>query len=175
MFKQWNTRPGRCVALMGLLACILLALPPAAAFASQSGDDAYDLAAGGRPELSVLLARLESIGTSSYSGDDLYDSAAVAIFRPASSVVRSTYSGDDAYDPSAWRETRTVATQSDPATGCHLPATEWRRRGAWRLPGGLSGDATYDPAAGGVPELSLEASAPELGLAAACLPQSGDH
>jgi hypothetical protein len=180
MFKQCKIRPGRCAALVGLLAALLLALPLAAAFASQSGDDAYDPAAGGRPKLSVLsaLARSKSTGTSSYSGDDIYDPAAMTVFRPASSALPSIYSGDDAYDPAAWHEARTVApvaAQADPTAGCGLSTTELRRRAAWRMPGSLSGDAAYDPAAGGVPELSLQASAQELGLAAACLPQPGDN
>ena len=177
MFKQDNILPGRQGALVGLLAALLLALPLAAAFARQSGDDAYDPAVGGRPELSVLsaLAQRKPTDTSSYSGDDIYDPAAGAVFRPANSVLRSTYSGDDAYDPAAWPTARTGAPQVDPTAGCLLSATELSRRGAWRLPGGLSGDSAYDPAAGGVPELSLQTSAQEPGMGIACLQEPGDY
>ena len=98
----------------------------------------------------------------------------MAVFRPANSVRRSTYSGDDAYDPAAWREARTFAAQADPAAGCVLPATELSRRRAWRAPGGLSGDAAYDPVAGGLPELSLQASAQEPGIGVACLQETTD-
>jgi hypothetical protein len=62
---------------------------------SLSGDDLYDLAAGGNPARSVLAA------PRTFSGDDAYDRAAGS--HPAL-FVRSTsgsYSGDDAYDPAA--------------------------------------------------------------------------
>jgi hypothetical protein len=82
---------------------------------SYSGDDLYDPAAGGRPELSVAMASASerspfSTGIS-YSGDDPYDPAAGG--RPELSVAMASaserspfstgisYSGDDPYDPAA--------------------------------------------------------------------------
>lgn len=67
---------------------------PAVAWASYSGDDDYDPAAGGRPERSPALF-------GGYSGDDVYDPAAGSY--PEQFVVSpfGGYSGDDAYDPAA--------------------------------------------------------------------------
>jgi hypothetical protein len=173
MFKEERVRHVRRSAIVGLAALLLLVLPVVTAYAGQrgatfSGDDAYDPAAGGRPELSVFLAYawLKSSGTSSYSGDDLYDPAAVSVFWPASRAATRTYSGDDAYDPAAG---------GDPVPACDLAAAEIIRRIVLHVPGGLSGDAAYDPAAGGWPELSLLALAQEPGRGLACLPEPGDN
>ena len=60
-----------------------------------SGDDAYDPAAGGTPERSVLSI------AGSYSGDDAYDPAAGGTPERSVVIIAGGYSGDDAYDPAA--------------------------------------------------------------------------
>ena len=103
------------------------------ASAGYSGDDAYDPAASGFPELFVAAR------AGSYSGDDAYDPATGA--RPERSlragtqaeITHGSFSGDDVYDPAA---------------GAHpkLSLLAWLR--ARKGTGSYSGDDTYDPAAG---------------------------
>jgi hypothetical protein len=54
------------------------------------------------------------------------------------------------------------------AITCVLSAEELEARSAWVVEGGFSGDAAYDSAAGGTPELSLLPFAEDLTLVAAC-------
>ena len=157
-----------------------------------SGDDAYDPAAGGTPELSVSAAVARSnFGSSalsavgSYSGDDAYDPAAGGTPELSVSAVlaRSNFgaselsavgslSGDDAYDPAAGG---TPEQSLFALVACGPSAEEIARRSALAIAGGFSGDDAYDPAAGGMPELSLFAFAGDLGLMAACEPAASSN
>jgi hypothetical protein len=86
--------------LAGPLVLLLLVAFPLAAAAgsvdgsSYSGDDAYDPAAGGFPELYASVA-------ASFSGDDAYDLAAGAIPERGALIFAAGFSGDDAYDAAA--------------------------------------------------------------------------
>ena len=116
--------------------------------ASFSGDDAYDRAAGGRPELSLILAK-----------------------RRSASSAEASYSGDDAYDPAVvgWSGLPMVDIVWDAAAvKCGLSADEIAERSAMVVAGGFSGDDAYDPAAGGTPEMSLLPFADGSGLRASC-------
>jgi hypothetical protein len=121
--------------------------------ASFSGDDAYDPAAGGTPELSVvarsLPQRAAPTAAATFSGDDLYDLAAGAT--PEISVAGSVWS-------------------SGSGIACILSDDEIAARDGWSVAGGYSGDDAYDSAAGGTPELSLLAFAEDVTLLASCEP-----
>ena len=135
-----------------------------------SGDDAYDPAAGGTPELSVfaLPGRAAPAAAGTLSGDDDYDPAAgsapelsVVALPQRAAVAASTFGGDDAYDPAAGVSALAI---------CALSADEIAARSALTINGGYSGDDDYDPAAGGAPELSLLAFVNDDGLVANCDP-----
>jgi len=149
-------------AIVGAAILCLLAATPLAAVAGDeglgrySGDDPYDPAAGGTPELSVVMTSERPV------------------FR---SVFR--YSGDDPYDPAAGGtpELSVVAFVADvsPPVDCVPSADELNRRAAMRVAGGYSGDDPYDPAAGGTPELSLLAFADASGRMLACVPAISNY
>jgi hypothetical protein len=131
--------------LVGSLVVILLAAFPLAALAgfdgsSYSGDDAYDRAAGGFPELYINGA------ASSYSGDDAYDLAAGALPERGALVFASGFSGDDAYDPAAGG----LPAVSLFSVSESLEVAECDSSGLSTV-GRFSGDDAYDPAAGGNP------------------------
>ncbi|MFN2184414.1 MAG: hypothetical protein ACK2UU_10505 [Anaerolineae bacterium] len=131
--------------LVGSLVLILLTAFPLAALAglgdgsSYSGDDAYDPAAGGFPELYMS-------GTASLSGDDAYDLAAGAIPERGALVFASGFGGDDAYDPAAGG----LPAVSLFSVSESLEVAECDSSGL-SVSGGFSGDDAYDPAAGGNP------------------------
>jgi hypothetical protein len=143
--------------LAGWLVLTLLAALPLSVVAgyaygsSYSGDDAYDPAAGGFPELYAN-------GAASYSGDDVYDLAAGALPVRAAILFAGGFSGDDAYDPAAGGLAAmppfTIAEIQDELVDCNPSALS--------VAGGFSGDDPYDPAAGGNPDGDA------MGLA--CLP-----
>ena len=164
---------------VGLIFLLLLAATPVAAQTvgvgdgSYSGDDAYDPAAGGTPELSVAAAPQRNVrsGATTWSGDDAYDPAASGLPAPLLTALAqrtiagnaATFSGDDAYDLAAGGTPKLsvagLVRSSGAEISCALPEGELQARGAWSVDGGLSGDDAYDPAAGGTPELSLVACA----------------
>lgn len=175
-------------AVVGLLTVFLTVLYPAVSFADEgggySGDDAYDPAAGGEPEKS-LITRLQgstSSAASTYSGDDAYDPAAggqpetslIAANQRSTPIAASSYSGEDAYDPAAGGtpelRAATLSAADASSVDCGLSADEISGRSALQVSGGFSGDDAYDPAAGGMPELSLLPFAENPGLLAACTP-----
>ena len=147
MFDQHAIRfPGARYAVVGITILLLLALAPLAAAmggetgATYSGDDNYDPAAGGIPELSVVVV------AGSFSGDDAYDPAAggepelsvVAVPSQLASAAASSLSGDDAYDPAA-------------GAYLELSAVAVPKQFASAAISSFSGDDAYDPAAGGLP------------------------
>ena len=153
MFTQKRKRfYGLRYAVAGMTILALLAVASLAAatggqgVGTYSGDDAYDPAAGGRPELSLNGGPRLSAGTS-YSGDDAYDPAAGG-------------------RPGLWLFAHAVDVT--PSVRCGLPAAEIARRSAMAIAGGFGGDDAYDPAAGGTPELSLLTFADVPSLAAVC-------
>lgn len=125
----------------GSLILLLLAAFPLAAAASYSGDDPYDPAAGGFPELYASVA-------ASFSGDDAYDLAAGANPERGALLFAAGFSGDDAYDPAAGGlaavSVFTVTDLRAELAACDLSALV--------VSGGFSGDDAYDPAAGGNPD-----------------------
>jgi hypothetical protein len=177
-------------ALLGLMALLLVAFSPAALNATGggglSGDDAYDPAAGGLPQLlpAAALTPVTSRVSGGYSGDDAYDSAAGGLpqLLPAAALpqaftgIPAIYSGDDVYDPATESYdlgdlgVGAVLTENSPSADCGLTAGEIAGRIAVRTPGGFSGDDAYDTAAGGIPELSVAISGGEPGQLAACVP-----
>ena len=141
--------------LVGSLVLLLLAVFPLAAAAgsadgsSYSGDDAYDRAAGGFPELYASVAF-------SFSGDDAYDLAAGGIPERAALIFAAGFGGDDAYDPAAGG-LAAVSLFS-------LSALAFCESSVFAVDGGFSGDDAYDLAAGGNPD------GDEIALA--CLPSA---
>ena len=141
--------------LVGSLVLMLLAAFPLAAVAgsvdgsSYSGDDAYDRAAGGFPELYASVA-------SSFSGDDAYDLAAGGIPERAAFIFAAGFGGDDAYDPAAGGLAAVSLFSLSDLVFCE--ASEFAAGG------GFSGDDAYDLAAGGNPDGD--------GIAVACLPSA---
>jgi hypothetical protein len=148
-------------AVIVLLAALALLAPamggPHAALAMSdrggySGDDAYDPAAGGTPELSVaaLPERSAAAVAVSFSGDDAYDPAAggtselsvAALPERSAAAVAVSYSGDDAYDPAAGG-TPELSVAALPERSAAAVAVTY------------SGDDDYDPATGARPELSV--------------------
>lgn len=130
--------------LVGSLVLILAAAFPLAALAgfdgsSYSGDDPYDPAAGGFPELYMS-------GAASLSGDDAYDLAAGALPERGALVFASGFGGDDAYDPAAGG----LPAVSLFSVSESLEVAECDSSGL-SVSGGFSGDDAYDPAAGGNP------------------------
>ena len=141
--------------LVGSLVLLLLAAFPLAAAAgsadgsSYSGDDAYDRAAGGFPDLYASVA-------SSLSGDDAYDLAAGGIPERAALIFAAGFGGDDAYDPAAGGLAAVSLFSLSELAFCE--ASEFA------VAGGFSGDDAYDLAAGGNPD------GDEIALA--CLPSA---
>ena len=144
--------------LVGSLVLLLLAAFPLAAAAgsadglSYSGDDAYDRAAGGFPDLYTGVAF-------SFSGDDAYDPAvgglaAGGIPERAAFIFAAGFSGDDAYDPAAGGLAAVSLFSLSELAFCE-PSV-------FSVEGGFSGDDAYDLAAGGNPD------GDEIALA--CLP-----
>ena len=143
--------------LAGPLVLLLLVAFPLAAAAgsvdgsSYSGDDAYDPAAGGFPELYASVA-------ASFSGDDAYDLAAGAIPERGALIFAAGFSGDDAYDAAAGGlEAVSLFSVADAMGGlafCDSPELADVGR--------FSGDDAYDLAAGGNPD--------GFELALACVP-----
>ena len=178
MYQKKSKLSAAHYAMLGLMALLLVAFSPVALYAtdggSLSGDDAYDPAARGIPEVAARA------GT--YSGDDAYDPAAGGLpqLLPAAALPRvaagvsGIYSGDDVYDPAteSYRlgELEALLADEAPSADCGLTSGEIARRIAARIPGGFSGDDGYDPAAGGVPELSVATAGGEAGGLAACVP-----
>ncbi len=175
MTNRVNESVKRQVLTVGLIFLLLLAATPVAAQSaggadhSYSGDDAYDPAAGGTPELSVasLPHRIIEEGAVTFSGDDAYDPAAggtpeLSVASLPHRIIAGgavTLSGDDTYDPAAGGTPEfSVAGfvwSSGARLACGLPADELQARRSRSVEGGFSGDDPYDPAAGGTPELSL--------------------
>jgi hypothetical protein len=129
-----------------LILLLVVAFPLAAAAGfldgnSYSGDDAYDPAAGGFPELYMN-------GSASLSGDDAYDLAAGALPERGALLFAAGFSGDDAYDPAAGGLAAvplfSVAESLGEFAKCDPSALS--------VAGGFSGDDLYDPAAGGNPD-----------------------
>jgi hypothetical protein len=147
--------------LVGSLVLLLLGAFPFAAAAgsldgsSYSGDDAYDPAAGGFPDLYTGAAF-------SLSGDDAYDIAAGGIPERGAFIFAAGFSGDDAYDPAAGGlESVSLFSVAEALRGlAFCDSTELADVGRF------SGDDAYDPAAGGNPDGAA--------LALACLEFSGD-
>ena len=146
--------------LVGSLVLLLLGAFPLAAAAGSgdgstySGDDAYDPAAGGFPELYASVA-------ASFSGDDAYDVAAGAFPESGALIFAAGFSGDDAYDPAAGGlEAVSLISVADALAAVTLcDETELADVGRF------SGDDAYDLAAGGNPDGDL--------FALACLESSG--
>ena len=104
-----NTR----IVVAGMLILLMLAFPssPVAMAGDTSGDDDYDWAAGGTPELAVRALPEGSAHAVviSYSGDDDYDLAAggapelslLAFFADASLAVACSLSADEVAAQSA--------------------------------------------------------------------------
>ena len=147
--------------LVGSLVLLLLVAFPLAAAAgsidgsSYSGDDAYDPAAGGFPELYAGSAF-------SLSGDDAYDLAAGGLPERGALIFAAGFSGDDAYDPAAGGLEAVSLISVEEALASVALCEEPELAGVGRF----SGDDAYDPAAGGNPDGEL--------LALACLESSGD-
>ena len=132
--------------LVGSLVLLLLAALPLAAAAgsadgsSYSGDDAYDRAAGGFPELYTSVA-------SSFSGDDAYDLAAGGIPERAAFIFAAGFGGDDAYDPAAGGLEAVSLFSVAEALGEFAFCDSVEMADVGRF----SGDDAYDLAAGGNP------------------------
>jgi hypothetical protein len=131
--------------LVGSLVLLLAAAFPLAAGAgfdgsTYSGDDAYDRAAGGFPELAMS-------GAASLSGDGAYDLAAGALPERGALVFASGFGGDDAYDPAAGG----LAAVSLFSLSESLKVAECDSSGL-SVSGRFGGDDAYDPAAGGNPD-----------------------
>jgi hypothetical protein len=147
--------------LVGSLILLLMGAFPLAAAAgsidgsSYSGDDAYDPAAGGFPELYSGVAF-------SLSGDDAYDLAAGGIPERAAFIFAAGFGGDDAYDPAAGGLEAVSLFSVAEALGefAFCDSVELADIGRF------SGDDAYDLAAGGNPDGDLGALA--------CLEFSGD-
>ena len=139
--------------LVGSLVLLLLAALPLAAAAgsadgsSYSGDDAYDRAAGGFPELYASTAV-------SFSGDDASDLAAGGIPERAAFLFAGGFGGDDAYDPAAGGLAAVSLFSLSELAFCETSV--------FAVDGGFSGDDAYDLAAGGNPDGDV--------IALACLP-----
>jgi hypothetical protein len=139
--KKFKLSDSRFLVAGSLILLLLAAFPLAAAEASYSGDDLYDPAAGGFPELYASVA-------ASFSGDDAYDLAAGANPERGALLFAAGFSGDDPYDPAAG---------GLPAVALFSVAESWGELAACDLAepvvlGGFSGDDAYDPAAGGNPD-----------------------
>lgn len=134
--KKFKLSDSRFLAVGSLVLLLVVAFPLAAA-ASYSGDDAYDPAAGGFPELYASVA-------ASFSGDDAYDLAAGANPERGAILFASGFSGDDAYDPAAGG-LAAVALFSVAESGIELAACA---PSSLVADAGFSGDDAYDPAAG---------------------------
>jgi hypothetical protein len=155
--KLFNSK----VLLVGSLVLLLIGAFPLAAAAgaidgsSYSGDDAYDPAAGGFPELYASVA-------ASFSGDDDYDLAAGGISERGAFIFAAGLSGDDAYDPAAGGlEAVSLISVAEALAGvAYCDSLELADVGRF------SGDDAYDLAAGGNPDAA--------GIALACLEFSGD-
>ena len=155
--KSLNSR----YVLVGSLVLLLLGAFPFAAAAgsidgsSYSGDDAYDPAAGGFPEL-------YSGAASSFSGDDAYDIAAGGIPERAAFIFAAGFGGDDAYDPAAGglEAVSLFSVAEALAEVAFCDSSELADVGRF------SGDDAYDLAAGGNPDAA--------GIALACFEFSGD-
>jgi hypothetical protein len=189
MFENTRMRLyGTRYATVAMMILALLVVAPLAAATGPedvgrfSGDDAYDPAAGGRPELSVAAPSEPSARSArvSFSGDDPYDPAAggkpelslILAARRSSPGTEVSYSGDDPYDPAAggWAglDEPGFVVDLTPSVGCGLSADEIAERSARTVAGGFSGDDAYDAAAGGMPELSLLPFADASDLLAGC-------
>ena len=143
--------------LVGSLVLLLMGAFPLAAAAgsidgsSYSGDDAYDRAAGGFPDLYTSVA-------SSFSGDDAYVLAAGGIPERAAFIFAAGFGGDDAYDPAAGGLPAVSLFVIDESDSALVACTS----SSHLIAGGFSGDDDYDPAAGGNPDGDL--------ILLACLP-----
>ena len=129
-----------------LILLLVVAFPLAAAAGSldgnsYSGDDAYDPAAGGFPELYIN-------GSVSLSGDDAYDLAAGALPERGALLFAAGFGGDDAYDPAAGGLAAvslfSMAESRGELAECDASVLS--------VVGGFGGDDLYDPAAGGNPD-----------------------
>ena len=202
MFEQQRTR----FLVVGLVIALLAAAVPLAAMASEAasfgGDDAYDLAAGGNPELAFASsAGFVDAFAVSYSGDDDYDVAAggtpelafaksngfeflaeagdefsdYLVARPDPSPSKLT--GDEFYEylDADWEPSKSLALVSIAAEGSDLLACDASGYSDFvaSVSGGFSGDDDYDPAAGGRPEQSVFACAGAYGKLLACASADG--
>jgi len=144
----------RSILVASLVLLLSAAFPLAAAAgsadgSSYSGDDAYDRAAGGFPELYGSVA-------ASLSGDDAYDLAAGGIPERAAFIFAAGFGGDDAYDPAAGGLAAVSLFSLSELAVCESST--------FAVDGGFSGDDAYDLAAGGNPD------GDEIALA--CLPSA---
>jgi hypothetical protein len=154
---------------------------------SFSGDDAYDPAAGGTPQLSVGALTEWSVPatTARAAGEELAEPTP-GVFLPFENYPNLPASAPE------METAESVASvilpfELDPAAGgtpeqsvvtlipdvswlvaCSPSAGEAIAQNAWATSGGFSGDDDYDPAAGGAPELSLLAFVADASLALAC-------
>lgn len=144
--KRYKLSNSRFLLVGSLVLLLAVAFPLAAAAgrdvkSSYSGDDPYDPAAGGFPELYANVA-------ASLSGDDAYDLAAGALPERGALLFARGFSGDDAYDPAAGGLAAvslfTVAESLGEVAACEPSVLS--------VAGGFSGDDAYDPAAGGNPD-----------------------
>jgi hypothetical protein len=123
----------------------------AASARSYSGDDPYDPAAGGQPEMSISAASGQSAVRASSAGVG-------GILEPIVVASARSYSGDDPYDPAAGGQPElsiavasgqsAVRASSAGVGGILEPIVAASARS-------YSGDDPYDPAAGGQPEMSI--------------------
>ena len=122
------------IVIAGMLILLMLASTSSlvAIAGDISGDDDYDWAAGGTPELAVA-----------------------ALPEPSASAAGISYSGDDHYDYAAGGapELSLLAFSADFGLAGTCSADELAALGTEG--GGFSGDDAYDYAAGGAPDLAF--------------------
>lgn len=202
MLKQKRIR----FLIVGMAIALLAAALPLAALASESasfsGNDAYDLAAGGNPELafakgddyeyvaqagdefSDYLVAAPDASLSKLTGDEFYEYLD-ADWQPSGSLAMASaaasFSGDDAYDPAAGgnpeialaNAQRFVANSAAGAYALLACDSNGYENSLASASGSYSGDDDYDPAAGGTPEQSVLAFASAYGNLIACGPTGG--
>ena len=147
------------ILVAGVLLLLLLAALPLVAAAgytdvrSYSGDDAYDLAAGGSPELAVAAASERAT---------VINEASITASTISSDVLARFHRAKPVDDPLNGALSFAEAEFYVAKYGADVVAS------STRLAGGFSGDDAYDPAAGGLLALSTVTFAASQSDVAGC-------
>ena len=137
--------------MIGLAIVVLLAIPSLAAFASYSGNDPYDPAASGQPEMSIVADSEQSAANAS-------DGGVRGILEPLTSPPRASYLGDIPYGPAAYGHPEIwMAAASGQSSAVAVTAGVGGMLGPTMAPAPLSysGRGTFAPRTSEQPEPSV--------------------